>query len=120
MPEHKKGGFPVASAIADVLSIPYNLLAGFVVGAVVPVMAIAGMVAGIRLLTGQVPFPTLAGDAGEGKRNLSLSLVPPDAAEEMFAEQKEQISGELAGLKAEIQAIIAEAKAEAVEEAEEE
>jgi uncharacterized membrane protein len=119
MPEQKRGGFPVATAIVDILSIPYNLLAGFVVGAVVPVMAIAAIVGGIRLLTGQVPFLGMAGEEESGQRNMSLTLVAPDAAEEMFAEQKEQIGGELANLRTEIQAIIEEARAEAVEEAEE-
>jgi hypothetical protein len=97
----------------DVLSIPYSLLSGFVVGAMVPVAAIAAIVAGLRLLTGKMPF--LSPQESEEERYLTLSLVPPEEAQERFAEQKEQIGGEFARLRTEIQGILQEANADAEE-----
>lgn len=97
----------------DILAIPYNLLSGFVVGAMMPVAAIAAIVAGIRLLTGKMPF--LSQQGGEEEHYLTLSLVPPEEAQERFAEQKEQIGGEINRLRSEIQAILQEAKAETEE-----
>lgn len=97
----------------DILAIPYNLLSGFIVGAMMPVAAIAAIVAGIRLLTGKMPF--LSQQEGEEERYLTLSLVPPEEAQERFAEQKEQIGGEIGRLRAEIQAILQEAKTQTEE-----
>ena len=51
-------GFPVCRILHDIFAIPHNLLIGFAVGVVAPVAAIAAMVAGVRLLTGKVPFLT--------------------------------------------------------------
>jgi hypothetical protein len=99
--------------LVDILSIPYNLLSGFVVGAVVPVAAIAAIVAGIRLVTGKMPF--LSPQEGEEERYLTLTLMPPDEAQERFAEQKEQIGGEIARLRTEIQAILQQARGETEE-----
>ena len=97
----------------DILAIPYNLLSGFIVGAMVPIAAIAAIVAGIRLLTGKMPF--LSQQEGDEEHYLTLSLVPPEEAQERFAEQKEQIGGEINRLRTEIQAILQEAKAETEE-----
>ena len=96
--------------VVEFFAIPYNLLSGFVVGAMVPVAAIAAIVAGLRLLTGKMPF--LSPEGGEEERYLTLSLVPPEEAQERFAEQKEQIGGEFQRLRSEIQSILQEAKAE--------
>lgn len=112
MGEQKKT-YSGLNLVIDVLSIPYNLMSGFVVGAMVPVAAIAAMVAGIRLLTGKMPF--LSPQEGEEERYLTLSLVPPEEAQERYAEQKEQIGGELGKLRTEIQAILQEARAETEE-----
>jgi len=98
--------------VVDILSVPYNLMSGFIVGAMVPVAAIAAIVAGIRLLTGKMPFLS---QEGEEERYLTLTLVPPEEAQERFAEQKKQIGGEITRLRAEIQTILQEAKAEAEE-----
>jgi hypothetical protein len=99
--------------VVEFFAIPYNLLSGFVVGAMVPVAAIAAIVAGLRLLTGKMPF--LSPQEGEEERYLTLSLVPPEEAQERFAEQKEQIGGEFSRLRDEIQAILQEARAETEE-----
>ena len=99
--------------VVDILSIPYNLRSGFVVGAMVPVAAIAAIVAGIRLLTGKMPF--LSPQEGEEERYLTLTLVPPEEAQARFAEQREQIGGELAQLRTEIQNMLQQARAEAEE-----
>jgi len=99
--------------VVEFFSIPYNLLSGFVVGAMVPVAAITAIVAGLRLLTGKMPF--LSPQEGEEERYLTLSLVPPEEAQERFAEQKEQIGGEFSRLRDEIQAILQEARAETEE-----
>ena len=104
---------PVLSGILQAFAIPGNFFAGFVTGLVAPVVAVAAVVAGIRLLTGKVPFLGHAWVDEEGERHLSFKLVSPDQVGDLFAEQKEQIGGELGKMKAEIQAIIEEAKANA-------
>ncbi|MEJ2209422.1 MAG: hypothetical protein P8129_10345 [Anaerolineae bacterium] len=117
----KKKTYSGLNLAVDILAIPYNLLSGFIVGAMVPIAAIAAIVAGIRLLTGKMPF--LTQQEGEEEHYLTLSLVPPEEAQERFAVQKEQIGGEINRLRAEIQAILQEAKDESeeivLEEAEE-
>ena len=76
MDEPERGTFSGFGLVIDILSIPYNLLSGFVVGALVPVAAIAAIVAGIRLLTGKMPY--LSPQGGEEERYLTLTLMPPE------------------------------------------
>lgn len=109
----RKESYSGLHLVVDIFSIPYNLLSGFVVGAMVPVAAIAAIVAGLRLLTGKMPF--LSPQGGEEERYLTLSLVPPEEAQERFAEQKEQIGGEFSRLRDEIQAILQDARADSEE-----
>jgi hypothetical protein len=104
---------PALSGILQAFAIPGNFFAGFVTGLVAPVAAVAAVVAGIRLLTGKVPFLGHVRVGQEGERHLSFKLVSPDQVGDLFAEQKEQIGGELGKIKAEIQVLIEEAKANA-------
>jgi hypothetical protein len=97
--------------IVPLLAIPFNFLAGFVAGLVLPVAAIGAVVAGIRLVTGMVPFLGEVSVDEAGGRALSLRLVPPDQVGDLYAGHKEQIGADLAKMKAEIQAIIEEAQA---------
>ncbi|MBU1746265.1 MAG: hypothetical protein KKA73_01120, partial [Chloroflexi bacterium] len=71
---------PAFSIVYNIFAVPYNFLFGFVVGLVAPLAAIAAMVAGVRLLTGRVPFPFLTQKGEEQERYLSLSLVPMEEA----------------------------------------
>jgi hypothetical protein len=102
----------VLGTMANILAIPYNVIAGLILGFVAPIAAIAAVVAGVRLLTGKMPFLSMQKTPGQD-RSLALTLIPPEQVKERFEEQKEEISGELAGLQKEIRAIIEEAKAEA-------
>jgi hypothetical protein len=113
MPRKKQESHPGLDLVVDIMAIPYNLVSGFVVGAAVPVAAIAAIVAGIRLVTGKMPF--LSPQEGEEERTLTLALVPPEEAQERFAEQREQIGGEIARLRTEIQAILQQARGETKE-----
>lgn len=113
MGKQKQETYSGVNLLVDVLAIPYNLMSGFIVGAMVPVAAIAAIVAGIRLLTGKMPF--LSPQEGEEERYLTLTLVPPEEAQERYAKQKEQIGGELGRLRTEIQSILQEARAETEE-----
>lgn len=99
-------------SISQLFAIPPSFLAGFVTGWVVAVAAIAAMLAGIRLATGKVPFLGHIWVDEEGGRHLSVKLVAPDQVADLYAEHKEKIGGELGKMKAEIQAIIEEAKAD--------
>ena len=121
MAKRKTGAFPALGMVSWVLAVPYNFLFGYVTGVVAPLAAIAAMVAGIRLFTGKVPFLTPVQEEDEGgDRQLSIGLVSPDEAAELFAEQKEQIGREFSGMKAEIQAVMEEGKTEAQTAEEEE
>jgi len=108
----------VVGTIVDVLAIPYNLIAGLILGFVAPIAAIAAMVGGVRLMTGKMPFISMQKTPGQD-RSLALNLIPPEQVKERFEEQKEEISGELAHMQQEIRAIVEEAKAEAKKSAQE-
>ena len=111
--------FPVFSLLYNVLAIPGNFFIGFVVGLAAPVAAIAAMVAGVRFLTGRVPFPRLSEDPEADERRLSLELVPADEVEELFAVEKEKVMDDLGGLRDQIKTMIEESRAsERAEEAE--
>ena len=101
---------PLFGGVLQFLAIPYSFLVGFVAGLVLPLAAIGAVVAGIRLVTGMVPFLGEVSVDEEGRRALSLRLVPPDQVRELYAGHKEQIGGDLGKMKAEIQAIIEEAQ----------
>jgi hypothetical protein len=103
--------FPLLSLVFNVFAIPYNFVVGFAVGALAPLGAIAAIVAGIRLLTGKFPFPSFVQEEGTEDRRVTLELMEPDRASELFAEQKEHLSGEFAKFQSEIKAIIEEAQA---------
>jgi hypothetical protein len=113
MAKRDKKTFPLLNMIFDIVALPYSLLAGFILGLALPLGAIAAIVGGVRLLTGRVPFPRIAPQEEGGERYVSLGLVAPDQAKDLFEEQKEQIGGDLANLQAEIKAIIEETRAEA-------
>jgi hypothetical protein len=94
------------------LSIPSSFFAGLVTGVAAPLAAIAAMVAGVRLFTGRVPFLARAEEKDEdGFGQLTIRLVPSDEAGPLFDEQKEQLSREFGGMKAEIQAVVEESGA---------
>ena len=107
--------FPAFSIVYNVFAIPFNFVMGFVVGLLAPVAAIAAVVAGVRLLTGKVPFLSLGQDEGEEERHLALELVEPDRVGDLFAVERQKVEDELAGLQAEIRAIIEESRAKAQE-----
>ena len=96
----------------NIIAIPYNFLIGFIVGVAAPIAAIAAIVAGVRLLTGRVPFLSLNRDADDGQRRLELELVGTDQVEGLFQTQKKQIAGELGDLQAEVRSIIEDARNE--------
>lgn len=108
----EESGMGVLGTIADVLAIPYNLMAGLILGFIAPIAAIAAMVAGVRLITGKMPFISMQKAPGQD-RSLALNLIPPEQVKERFEEQKEELGEELSHMKQEIQAIIEEAKADA-------
>jgi Skp family chaperone for outer membrane proteins len=107
-----ESGMGVVGTIAGILAIPYNLLAGLILGFVAPIAAIAAIVASVRFLTGKMPFLSMQEAPGQ-ERSLALTLVPPEQVKERFEEQKEEIAAELTRMQQEIRAIVEEAKAEA-------
>ncbi|MFC2036777.1 hypothetical protein ACFLYD_02240 [Chloroflexota bacterium] len=119
MSRRNDASFPILNTVFQVIAIPYNFAAGFILGLAIPLAAIAAMVAGIRLLTGRVPFPSPGEEDEEGERQLSVALVSPEQASELFSQQREQIGEDLGKLQTEIGAIIREAKAEAESEGQE-
>jgi hypothetical protein len=106
---------PLLSVIYNVFAVPFNFFMGFVVGLLAPVAAIAAVVAGVRLLTGKVPFLSLGQGEGEEERHLALELVDPDRVGDLFAVERKKVEVELGGLQAEIRSIIEESRAKAQE-----
>ncbi len=97
------------SLVFGLLSLPYHFLLGLIIGLTAPVAAIAAAAAGVRLLTGRMPFLSQSRDA-EGEPYLTLNLVPPAEVGDRLAAQKKAIGDDLGRMKAEIQAILAEAQ----------
>ena len=102
--------FPVLGAIFDILGTLCNFVVGFALGLAAPLAAIAAVVAGIRYLTGQVPFVGELAEDSEGGRRMSLQLMSTDEARVAFEGHKEQIGGDIIKMKEEIQLIIEDAK----------
>lgn len=101
----------VLSAVGNIVAIPYNAIAGFVVGSIVPVAAIAAIVGGIRLLTGKMPY--LSAADVEGERKVCINLMSPEGARDAFARDKAEIGGQFEHMRSEIQSIIEQARVEA-------
>ena len=110
MRKRKERGGPMSGVFGQLLAIPFGFLAGFATGLVLPLAAIGAVVAGIRLVTGMVPFLGEVLEDEAGGRALSLRLVPPEQVGDLYAGHKEQIGGDLVKMKDEIQAIIEEAQ----------
>lgn len=115
MTKPNDSSFPVFSLVYNIVAIPYNFFIGFILGLAAPIAAIAAVVAGVRFLTGRMPFLSQA-QGEEGERYLTLSLVSPDEVSDLFAEQKKTIEGDLGKMQSEIKAIIEEAQAGAAPE----
>ncbi|MBN1659796.1 MAG: hypothetical protein JXA93_15430 [Anaerolineae bacterium] len=111
MEDTKGQATSVLSLVYNIIAIPYNLLAGFVVGSIVPVAAIAAIVGGIRLLTGKMPY--LSSTDVEGERRVCIDLMTPEGARAAFAHDREEIGGQIERMSAEIQAIIEQARTQA-------
>lgn len=109
MAKHRAGG------LLDIVGIPMNLVAGFFAGAVMPVAAIAALAAGVRLITGKVPFLTRVVPDAEGERQLVLELVTPEEARALWAEHKSSFGAPLEKLRLEIQSMAEQVGAEALE-----
>jgi hypothetical protein len=118
MPSDERS-FPVFSLVYNVLAVPYNFFIGFVVGVAAPVAAIAAMVLGVRFLTGKMPFLSL-GEEEEEERRLSLELVAPEAAAELYTAEKEKIMEDLESFRDEMKSMMEAAQAAAEEAAGEE
>jgi hypothetical protein len=114
MLKRKKINSPLSSVMMQLLVIPIGFLTGFMIALVLPVVAIGAVVAGIRFVTGMVPFLDEVSMDEEGERVLSLRLVPQDEVAGLYAGHKEQIGGDLVKMKTEIQAIMEEAQSRQV------
>lgn len=119
MTSSESNGFDGLGSAFEVLTLPFSFIAGLITGILVPLAAIAAMVAAIRWLTGRLPFLTLLQESEGGERNLTLALVTEEQAKELYELYKEEIGGELQRMQSEIKAIIEEVQAEAESQNEE-
>jgi hypothetical protein len=103
--------------VYNIFAIPYLFVVGFVVGVIAPLAAIAGMVAGVRFLTGRFPFFSLTADDQDEERRVTLSLVAPEEIEDRLAEERAKIEGDLGPMQAEIRGLIEKTKGEFAEQA---
>ncbi|MBN1136811.1 MAG: hypothetical protein JXM73_09505 [Anaerolineae bacterium] len=104
-PNRRSGG-----VLSSLLAFPFKLIAGYLVGLLTPVAALAAIVGGIYLVTHKVPFLNHTSPDDEGGQQLSFKLMPPDQAHAAFVRQKERISAELNAMSAEIKALAEQAK----------
>jgi len=92
------------AGLGSLLSLPFDLISGYLVGLLAPIAALAAIAGGIYLLTRKVPFltNTWSDRDAEGGQHLSFKLMPPDQAQAAFAREKERIGAELNTMSAEI------------------
>jgi hypothetical protein len=119
MPSDERS-FPMFSMLYNMLAVPYNFFIGFVVGVAAPVAAIAAMVFGVRFLTGKMPFLSLRREEEEEERRLSLELVSPEVAEDLYTAEKDKIMDELEAFRVEMKSMIEEAQSATEKAADEE
>jgi len=96
---------PNSTRVLDLLGVPANLVAGFVVGVATPVAAIATLVAVVRMITGKVPFLSRVVPDENDTRQLLLGLVTPEEARVLWAEHKSSFGKPLEKLRLEIQSM---------------
>ncbi len=89
----------------NLVALLYHFFLGVAVGLAAPIVAVAAMVAGVRLLTGKMPFFSQRQDA-TGERYLVLDLIPPEEVGDRWAEQKRIIGDDLGRIKAELQTLV--------------
>jgi hypothetical protein len=65
--------------LGGLMAVPRSFVFGLLSGVLVPVAGLGGIVAGIYLLTGRVPFITRV-DEEAGERRLIVQLVEPEEA----------------------------------------
>ncbi len=112
MTRSRKDSLPAWGLVLWMLSVPTSFFAGLLTGLLAPLAAIAAMVAGVRLFTGKVPFLARTEEKDEnGVGQLAIRLVPSDQAGPLFTEQKEQLGREFGAMRAEIKAVMEDAKA---------
>jgi hypothetical protein len=78
----------VSSYVDDLMSVPRNFVFGLLAGALVPVAALAGIVAGVYAFTRKVPFVTDV-EEYDGERRLTVRLVEPEEARYLWQKGKE-------------------------------
>ena len=111
MPSDDKS-LSVLRNLYDILAIPYNVVAGFVVGVAAPIAAIVAMVLGVRFLTGKMPLLSLGREERQGERRLAVELVAADQAADRFAAEKQKVLDDLGSLRDELKVLMEEAKAQ--------
>jgi hypothetical protein len=65
--------------LGDLVAVPRSFVFGLLSGVLVPAAGLAGIIAGIYLLTGKVPFVTQV-DEEDGERRLVVQLVETEEA----------------------------------------
>jgi hypothetical protein len=86
----KISGPNLPSVMDEFMAVPRNFIFGLMVGLLVPVAAIAGVVAGIYLFTRKVPFIAEIVEEDE-ERHLILKLVEPEEARSLFQRGREAV-----------------------------
>jgi hypothetical protein len=78
----------LSSFAGQVMGVPRSFAFGLLAGLLVPTAALAGVVAGVYLFTGKVPFVTEVVQ-GEEERHLIVKLVEPDEARSLLRRGRE-------------------------------
>jgi len=103
MAKSNKKCYRPLGCVGQIIGLPLSFLSGLIWGLAAPVAAVAGIVLGVRLLTGKMPLPAPTG--GEGaERQLSLRLVSSEDAKRFLGEQWGKAGDELKPMWDEIQA----------------
>lgn len=102
-----------SSILRGLFSLPTRFLCGYALGLAAPIAGLAGMAGIIYLVTHRVPFLSHTWPEEGDDRHLSLKLMPPSEARDIFEREKTRIGGEVNRMSAEIQSLAEQARASA-------
>jgi hypothetical protein len=86
----KRSAPAVAQFAEDLTAIPRHLLLGWFAGALVPVAAVAGIMAVVYSLTRKLPFVSQV-EQEDDRRRLVIELVEPDEARDLLRRSGEAV-----------------------------
>jgi len=99
--------------MGGLFALPTQFVFGYLLGLATPIAGLGAMAGIMYLFTGKVPFLSHTWPEEGDDRHLSLKLMPPADARNLFERERTRISADLNKMSTEIQAMAEQAQARA-------